>query len=53
MNDYFNTEITHPTLVTRITEVLQFAVMGVMFFHVMVPIRILIDMVKVMDAKTV
>ena len=27
------------TLVTRITEVLQFAVMGVKFFHVMVPIK--------------
>ena len=53
MNDYFNTEITHPTLVTRITELSHFAVMGVMFFYVMVPIRIPIDMVKAMDANTV
>ena len=38
------------TLVTQIKEVFQIAVMGVKFFHVMVPLE---DMVEFMDANTV
>ena len=38
------------TLVTRIKEVLQIAVIGVKFFHVTVPLE---DMVEFMDANMV
>ena len=37
-------------VVTRIKEVLRIAVMGVKFFHVMVPLE---DMVEFIDANTV
>ena len=44
------TQAIQLTLVTRIKELLQIAVMGIKFIHVLVPLE---DMVEFMDANMV